>query len=152
MSLIPPRKGNPNWVPGVAQNPNGRPKGSVAKPKDKVKDKLKEKGVDPIQELITLAELLKASDKYEEAAEIWLKIQEYCEPKKKAVETIPEKPITPEQSKENVDDMLRLLEEASEDNGQQNEGSSDTDSLDAGKPEIQAETSPEDNSQKPTGE
>lgn len=137
MPLIPPRKGNPSWIKGVAQNPAGRPKGSTTRSREeKILDKLKKKERDPLDQLIRLADILEFQGKLEESADIWLKIQEYCEPKKKPVETAPEKPISPEQSKENVDDMLRLLEEASEENGQQNEGNAkeDLSQLQAGTP------------------
>jgi hypothetical protein len=140
--------GNPAWVKGKSGNPAGKPKGLLNK--DKVKDRLKEKGRSPLDQLVRLADKLELAGKDVDAAEIWLKIQEYVEPKKKPVETAPEKPLTPEQSKENVEEMLQLLEEA--ENGGSEEVSSDTDGLHSGKPEVQAETSPEDNPQEPSGE
>lgn len=111
--LIPKRLGNPNWKPGVAQNPEGRPKGSKNQDK-RIKELLREKNKRPLDALIRLAEKMELEGQYEEAADVWLKIQEYVEPKKKPVETAAEKPLSPEQSKENVEEMLKLLEEASE--------------------------------------
>jgi hypothetical protein len=108
--LTKKRNGNPDWVKGKSGNPAGRPKGLLNK--DKVKDRLKEKGRSPLDQLVRLADKLELAGKDVDAAEIWLKIQEYVEPKKKPVETAPEKPLTPEQSKENVEEMLLLLEEA----------------------------------------
>lgn len=147
--LTKKKLGNPNWKKGVAQNPAGRPKGIPNKTK-KTLDRLAALGRDPIDNLIRLADQLEDLGKHDKAAEIWMEIQSYVEPKKKAVETAPEKPITPEQSKENVDEMLKLLEEASD--GRQEEGSSDTSGLGDGKSTLQIETSPTDNPQEPSGE
>lgn len=139
------RKGNPNLKKGgPSLNPAGRPVGGV---NYSVRHKLNKKGRHPIDELVKLADELKMAGKFAQAAEIWLKIQEYVEPKKKPVETAPERPLTPEQSKENVEDMLKLLEEVQDGT----EGGSGTDRMETGEAGIQAEASPEEDTQEPTG-
>lgn len=141
--------GNPAWKKGVAQNPAGRPKGIPNRSKN-VKARLEEKGRSPLDQLVRLADKLELDGRFEEAADVWLKIQEYVEPKKKPVETAPEKPITPEQSKENVEEMLKLLEEAED--GRQEEAGSDKGGMVDGQSEIQTETGPENHPQEPSGE
>lgn len=141
--------GNPKWVKGVAQNPTGRPKGIPNKTK-KTRDRLDALERNPIDALIRLADKLELAGKHDKAAEIWMEIQSYVEPKKKAVESVPEKPLTPEQSKENVEDMLKLLEEASD--GPTDEGQGDQSRMGSGTIGLQAESSPEEDTQEPSGE
>lgn len=71
--LIPNRKGNPKWIKGVAQNPNGRPKGQKY---SSIKTTLKKLRRDPVEELIMLADLAKASKNYAMAVGIWKDLHE----------------------------------------------------------------------------
>lgn len=45
------------------------------------------------------------------AAKIWADLLKYCEPQKKAVETAPEKPTTPEESKAAADAAMKYLQD-----------------------------------------
>lgn len=136
MGLIDKSTGNPNWKAGVAQNPQGRPKGSVnSKSAAKVSVRLLGKWkIHPVDKLVELAKLVATSDP-ELAADIWLKLLQYMEPTKKPVETTPEK-NTPEGSKEAAEETLKLLKELED--GTNTEGSGDKSGLVDGEPEIQA--------------
>lgn len=111
MSLDHKSEGNPNWKPGIAQNPQGRPKGSVgSKTAAKVKERLLGKWkTHPVDKLVQLANLVGASDP-KLAAEIWTNLLKYFEPTKKPVEVAPEK-TTPEDSVAAAEETYKLLEE-----------------------------------------
>lgn len=139
--MIPsePNKGNPDWKPGVAQNPQGRPRGlNHLKVRERLLGKHK---THPVDKLVQLANLVAVTDP-ELAAEIWLKLLSYMEPAKKPVETAPEKPGTPEDSKAAAEAAHHLLQELENDSNR--EGSSGTPSVANRKPEIQAEAGSEE--------
>lgn len=145
-SLLPNdhRKGNPNWSKGKSANPNGKPKGTKNRKTllDKVNDRLKYKHkLHPVDQLVTLAMEARMDKKLDLAADIWVKLLQYMEPTKKPVESVPDKPQTPEQSKEAAEATLKLLEELS--NGptpdqQRSQGSSNSPSLETGATDLQA--------------
>jgi hypothetical protein len=115
MSLDHKGTGNPDWKPGVAQNPQGRPKGSLSsKSTHKVKERLLGKWkTHPVDKLVTIANFLTASGISEnmiEAATIWTNLLKYFEPTKKPVEITPEK-STPEESAAAAEETYKLLEE-----------------------------------------
>lgn len=146
MSLLQPnqwRKGNPNWVKGKSGNPSGKPTGTVSKKNSmKTQERLRRlHKTHPVDQLVDLAQRNHLTNP-KLAAEIWTRLLEYCEPTKKPVETVPEKPTTPEQSKENVEAMLKLLEDTEGTHDQRRtESSSDTTGLGKGTADVQAETS-----------
>lgn len=155
MSLDQKPKGNPNWKKGQSANPQGKPRGVKHKKTlmDKVNERLKFKHkVHPVDQLVSIAlqARLNASPMNKDlelAADIWLKLLQYMEPTKKPVESAPEKPQTPEQSREAAEAALKLMEELSDGKTSEykrgTEGSSDPSSLGTGTIDIQAETSSE---------
>lgn len=148
MSLLNPhehRKGNPNWTKGKAP---GRPKGTKNRVSsgNKVADRLQHKHkVHPVDHLVSLALEARLNKDLELAADIWLKMLQYMEPTKKPIESAPEKPQTPEQSKEAAEAALKMLEEISNNVGDErgNKGSSNSSGMATGAFDIQAQTSPE---------
>lgn len=74
MSLLQPGRkgGNPAWQKGVSQNPAGRPKGKFSG----IKNTLRRLKRDPIEELIGLADLARASKDYATAIAIWRDIHD----------------------------------------------------------------------------
>lgn len=115
MSLDHKVPGNPAWKPGVAQNPQGRPKGSLnVKTIPKVKDRLLGKWkTHPVDKLVTIANFLTSlgtPDSLVEAASIWTNLLKYFEPTKKPVEIASEK-TTPEESAAAAEETYKLLEE-----------------------------------------
>lgn len=127
MSLDNKPKGNPNWVPGKSGNPDGRPKGAKSlKGILKVAATLAEKKRHPVEELIRIAdhaENFPATGGKELAAKIWADLLKYCEPQKKPVETAPEKPTTPEESKKNAEEAMKYLQELENGTSGENPGS-----------------------------
>lgn len=79
------------------------------------------------------------------AAKIWSDLLKYCEPQKKAVETAPEKPATPEESKRNAEAAAAYLKELEDGNAGENTGavSSNPTGLDNGTPEVSPQANPE---------
>lgn len=80
------------------------------------------------------------------AAKIWADLLTYCEPKKKAVETAPEVPKTPQESVENADKLLTEMEEIGNGNTGTNAGteSSNQARLDKWKAKISPEAGSEE--------
>lgn len=114
MSLDEKPRGNPNWKKGTVTNPGGKPRGTKNKKNlvQKVNDRLQYKHkMHPVDQLVSLAVEARMNNDRELAAEIWMKLLSYMEPTKKPVEVLPEKPTTPEQSKEAAEAALRMLEE-----------------------------------------
>lgn len=77
------------------------------------------------------------------AAKIWADLLKYCEPQKKAIESAPEKPTTPEESKAAADAAMQYLKELED--GQSGENfpatSSDTGSVGSREIGLPVETS-----------
>lgn len=145
MSLDHKPKGNPNWAPGKSGNPHGRPAGAKSiKGILKVAATLAAKRRHPVDELIRLADVAEAQGKKELAADIWRDLLKYCEPQKKAVESAPEKPTTPDESLENAQKLLEQMEQIGNGNSGTNTGatSSDQTGLDTGTPQVSPETNP----------
>lgn len=121
-------------------NRNGRPRGAITKKKSwKVEERLKYKHKrNPLDELIKLADCLLAMQKYEEAAEIWMTIQKYCEPTKRPVEVKEEKksPEASLQAAEQTLDLMKELEKEFENADTGTTGTSDSQSLDNGKSPV----------------
>jgi hypothetical protein len=144
---------NPNWKKGVAQNPNGRPKGSknFALSLLKVANRLQYKHkVHPVDQLVEIAIMAKLNKEYELASEIWLKLLQYLEPTKKPVESAPEKPQTSAESVQNAEALLKELEDmanAGQSTASTTESTSNQDSMAAGETPIQIEACPEDDLQ-----
>lgn len=136
-------KGNPRWVKGFAPNPGGKPKGTKnGKTLNKVKNYLEtEVERNPIDELIKIADQARFAGNHKLAAEIWSTIQEYIEPKKKPVETAPEKPLTPKDSKEAAEATHKLLQEL--ENGSGEKEPSDKNCMAPRTTTLQTQTSPE---------
>ena len=131
-------KGNPNWIKGKPTNPKGKLKGTLSRWNTKVIGTLQRLRRNPVEELISLADLAKANKDYELASQIWKELQQYREPKRKPVEVY-EAPQTPEESKENVEAALKLLEEMSD--GRESKESSHSPELAAGAPQLAPEAS-----------
>lgn len=73
-------KGNPNWKPGVSQNPNGRPKGSKNKATQAIREayqKLTEDNLENMSKWIGQV----AQDNPEKAMDLMIKLSEYVIPK-----------------------------------------------------------------------
>lgn len=144
MSLDHKTPGNPAFVKGVAQNPQGRPKGSLSKKSHpNVKERLLGKWqTHPVDKLVELANRVTATDP-KLAIEIWTNLLKYFEPTKKPVESAPEK-TTPEDSKQAAEETLKLLQEIEQNgfNPAKAPESSDGLGLENGPPEIQAEGLP----------
>ena len=144
---------NPNWKKGVAQNPNGRPKGSknFALSLLKVANRLQYKHkVHPVDQLVEIAIMAKLNKEYELASEIWLKLLQYLEPTKKPVESAPEKPTTSAESVQNAEALLKELEDmanAGQSTASTTESTSNQDSMAAGETPTQIEACPEDDLQ-----
>jgi len=144
---------NPNWKKGVAQNPNGRPKGSknFALSLLKVANRLQYKHkVHPVDQLVEIAIMAKLNKEYELASEIWLKLLQYLEPTKKPVESAPEKPQTSAESVQNAEALLKELEDmanAGQSTASTTESPSNQDSMAAGETSVQIEECPENDLQ-----
>jgi hypothetical protein len=144
---------NPAWKKGVAQNPNGRPKGSknFALSLLKVANRLQYKHkVHPVDQLVEIAIMAKLNKEYELASEIWLKLLQYLEPTKKPVESAPEKPTTSAESVQNAEALLKELEEmanAGQSTASTTESPSNTSSMATGPTSIQIEACPEEDLQ-----
>lgn len=80
------------------------------------------------------------------AAKIWADLLTYCEPKKKAVETAPEKPTTPEESKAAADAAMKYLQDLENGNADKDAGGTGSDQTRVGArtPEVPFETSTEE--------
>jgi hypothetical protein len=78
------------------------------------------------------------------AAKIWTDLLQYCEPKKKAVESAPEKPVSPDESVENAGKLLEEMERIANGNPGTNPSaeSSNKTSLDNGTPEVSPKAGP----------
>ena len=131
------RKGNPDFFNKETNPGTGRPKGHKNISSARVQQILTKHKRNPIEELINLADYARLKGDINLAYQIWKEIQAYREPKRRAVE-IKESPITPEESKQNVEQMLNLLEEVDAND----ETRGDSDKLGAGEtsmaPEISA--------------
>jgi len=137
-------EGNPHWKKGQSANPQGKPKGTKNRKTllDKVSDRLRYKHqLHPVDQLVTLALEARLNKDLELAADIWVKLLQYMEPTKKPVESAPEKPQTPEQSREAAEAALKMMEEISDGTSikRGDEGSSNSPSLGTGATDIQAE-------------
>jgi hypothetical protein len=141
--------GNPHWKKGQSANPQGKPKGTkhLKTLLDKVSERLKHKHkIHPVDQLVFLAQQAQLNKDLELAADIWVKLLQYMEPTKKPVESAPEKPQTPEQSREAAEAALKMMEEISDGQTQDNrgaEGSRDTSRLAPGEIDLQAQASSE---------
>jgi hypothetical protein len=152
MSLDSKNKGNPNWGPGKSGNPYGRPRGGTNKINlNKVEDRLLHKHkVHPTDQLVSIAQQARMNNDLELAAEIWMKLQSYCEPTKKPVEVPVEKPKAPSGSKEAAEATLKLLKELvdgqphSESTTGGAEKTSNSDSMATGPTPVSTETSTEE--------
>lgn len=143
MSLDKKPKGNPNWAPGKSGNPHGRPVGAKSiKGILKVAATLADKKRHPVDELIRLADHAELAGKNELAADIWRDLLKYCEPQKKAIESLPEKPTTPEESLENAHKLLEEMESIGNSATHTGATSSDQISLDNGTPEVSPKADP----------
>lgn len=144
MSLDKKSKGNPNWTPGKSGNPHGRPEGAKSlKGLLKVAANLAGKKRHPVDELVRLADAAELRGEKELSAKIWQDLLKYCEPQKKAVETAPEKPTTPDESLENAQKLLEQMEQIGTTATNTGATSSNQTGLDNGTPEV----SPEANSE-----
>jgi hypothetical protein len=144
---------NPAWKKGVAQNPNGRPKGSknFALSLLKVANRLQYKHkIHPVDQLVEIAVMAQLNKEYELASEIWLKLLQYLEPTKKPVESAPEKPTTPAESVKNAEELLKELEDmanAGQSTASTTESPSNPASMEVGETPVQIETCPEEDLQ-----
>lgn len=147
MSLDHKGTGNPDWKPGVAQNPQGRPKGSLnGKSTPKVKERLLGKWkTHPVDKLVTIANFLTSigtPDSLVEAATIWTNLLKYFEPTKKPVEIAPEK-TTPEESAAAAEETYKLLEEL-ENAGLSQTASSKGNGVESGTTPVSSKASPKE--------
>jgi hypothetical protein len=78
------------------------------------------------------------------AAKIWADLLKYCEPQKKAVESAPEKPITPDDSIENAEKLLKEMEAIGNAGTNTHPISSNQTGLDNGTPGVSTEANSED--------
>lgn len=80
------------------------------------------------------------------AAKIWADLLRYCEPQKKAVESAPEKPTTPEESKAAADAAMKYLQDLENGNADKDAGGTGSDQARVGArtPEVPFETSTEE--------
>jgi len=134
-------------------NLTGRPKGVKNKPKT-VFDRFRK---DPAEELIKIAALLRTCPlEYQRKAleaemKIWMELLEYQKAKRKPVT---EKEQKQEESKKAADVAFNLLKELEKETDAHTgtTGTSNPTSVDSGKSDLQAETSPEKDLQDGNGE
>lgn len=86
------------------------------------------------------------------AAKIWSDLLQYCEPKKKAQEVAPEKPLTPEESKENAEKLLEEMERIADGQSNTSTESSGQAGLGDGEAQVEAEANSENDLRPDQGE
>ena len=74
------RPGNPNWKPGVSQNPAGRPKGSKNKTNAKIREAYQKLTEDNLDNMTTWLQSIAADDPAK-ALDMMLRLSEYVIPK-----------------------------------------------------------------------